>query len=588
MSASGTVTGFRGVARFARIVVRPTILGGAAARRGEYEAAAADAHDRCLIGHAFASDVAYEVGSVAVREEHASVTPRQRALPEPSTCLQLAGAGASTRSLREADEVARMTALASHAVGVSRDGGSSGRGRLTQVERLARFVASTRWEQISEDAREPLKLRVLDSLGAALGALDGEPVAMVRQQVLAFGGAPLCTLIGAGRSAPDRATFYNGALVRYLEFNDSYLAPGETCHPSDNLAPVLAAAEYAHADGRTFLTALAVAYQVQIRLCEVAPLRSRGFDHMIQGAYAVAAGVAAALGPDERRTAIAIAIAIAGASLNALRVMRTGELSHWKGLAYPATAFAATHAAFLAMRGVTGPREIFEGNKGFIEVIAAAPFEIDWRREGLASVRRTILKKYNAEIHSQSAIEALLTLRSDHGLSGSEVERIELGTFQVAFDIIGGGEEGDKHHVRSKEDADHSLPYLLEVATLDGQVLPEQYRPERIAATDVQQRLRRVMVRPDLPLSRRFPDEHSARVRLYLRDGRVLEREQHDYEGFHTRPMGWDAVAAKFDRLAAGHLGSEPRARIRNAIGDLDQLSVDKLTRLLAPPVSSA
>lgn len=88
--------------------------------------------------------------------------------------------------------------------------------------------------------------------------------------------------------------------MRYLDFNDSYLAPGETCHPSDNLAPLLAAAEYAHADGRTLLTALAVAYQVQTRLSEVAPVRAKGFDHTTQGAYAVAAGVARALGLDEK------------------------------------------------------------------------------------------------------------------------------------------------------------------------------------------------------------------------------------------------------------------------------------------------
>ena len=95
------------------------------------------------------------------------------------------------------------------------------------------------------------------------------------------------------------------------------------------------------------------------------------------------------------------------------------------------------------MRGVTGPREVFEGNKGFMEAIAG-PFEIDWAREDLESVRRTILKRYNAEIHSQSAIEALLELRAEHGLTGAEVERIELDIFQVAYDIIGGGEEGDK------------------------------------------------------------------------------------------------------------------------------------------------
>jgi 2-methylcitrate dehydratase len=453
--------------------------------------------------------------------------------------------------------------------------------RRTRVEQLADYVCSARFQHISEAAREQLKLRVLDSLGVALGALDGEPVAMVREQVQEFGGAPLCTLIGAGKSAPDRAAFYNGALVRYLDFNDSYLAPGETCHPSDNLAPVLAAAEYAHADGRTLLTALAVAYQVQNRLSEVAPVRAKGFDHTTQGAYAVAAGVSRALGLDEQRTANAIAIA--GTSLNALRVTRTGELSHWKGLAYPATAFAATHAAFLAMRGVTGPREVFEGNKGFMDAIAG-PFEIDWQRENLESVTRTILKKYNAEIHSQSAIEALLELRSEHDLTADQVERIELDTFQVAFDIIGGGEEGDKRQVRSKEEADHSLPYLLAVALLDGQVLPEQYLPERIAGGDVQELLRRVDVRPDADLSRRFPEEHSARVRLRLRDGRALEREQHDYEGFHTRPMSWDAVAAKFERLASRHAGSGLRAQIADAVRRLDEIDVDELTRMLATP----
>ena len=461
-------------------------------------------------------------------------------------------------------------------------------GHATQVEELAQFVCRSHWDEISDPARDQLRLRVLDSLGVALGAVDGEPVAMVREQVQEFGGAPLCTLIGGGKSAPDRAALYNGALVRYLDFNDSYLAPGETCHPSDNLAPVLAAAEYAHADDRTLLSALAVAYQVQNRLSDVAPVRAKGFDHTTQGAYAVAAGVSRALGLDARRTANAIAIA--GTSLNALRVTRTGELSHWKGLAYPATAFAATHAAFLAMRGVTGPREVFEGNKGFIEAIAG-PFEIDWRQEDLLeSVRRTILKRYNAEIHSQSAIEALLELRAEHRLTGGEVERIELDTFQVAFDIIGGGEEGDKHQVRSKEEADHSLPYLLAVALLDGQVLPEQYLPERIVADDVQQLLRRVDVRPDPELSRRFPDQHSARLRIRLRDGRMLEREQHDYEGFHTRPMSWDTVAAKFNRLAAAHIDSGARAQIVDAVrrlDELDRLGVGELTQLLTTPLTS-
>lgn len=113
----------------------------------------------------------------------------------------------------------------------------------THVEMLADFVVRARYEDLSEGAREALRIRILDGLGCAIGALRSEPIRLIREQVTDFGGSERCTLIGGGRSAPDRAAFYNGALVRYLDFNDSYLAEGETCHPSDNIAPVLAAAE---------------------------------------------------------------------------------------------------------------------------------------------------------------------------------------------------------------------------------------------------------------------------------------------------------------------------------------------------------
>ncbi len=307
-------------------------------------------------------------------------------------------------------------------------------------------------------------------------------------------------------------------------------------------------------------------------------MRSKGFDHTTQGAYAVAAGVSRALGLDRDHTANAISIA--GTSLNSLRVTRTGSLSNWKGLAYPATAFGATHAAFLAKRGITGPREVFEGNKGFMDAISGE-FEIDWSKEDLESVTRTILKKFNAEIHSQSAIEALIELVKERDVEPDQVERVELDTFQVAFDIIGGGEEGSKYDVHTKEEADHSLPYLLAVALLDGQVLPDQYRPERIAADDVQDLLHRVEIKPDESLSERFPQEHSASIRIHLRDGQVLEREQRDYEGFHTRPMAWDTVAEKFDRLACAHVDDRRRSEIKDAVAALDQIETRQLTDML-------
>ena len=251
---------------------------------------------------------------------------------------------------------------------------------MTAVQQLAEFAVGARWEQVSAASQEALKMRVLDALGCAYGALAAPPIRAIRGHTEDFGGRPVSAMIGGGRTSPDRAAFYNGAAVRYLDFNDAFLGQGEACHPSDNLAPVLAAAEYAGASGRDFLTALAVAYQVQVRLSQVAPVRGRGFDHSTQGTYAAAAGVARVLGLNAGQAANAIAIS--GTAFNALRVTRTGALSNWKGLAYPNVAFGAIHAAFLARRGITGPMGVFEGPKGFMDAIAGR-FELDWSGEDL-------------------------------------------------------------------------------------------------------------------------------------------------------------------------------------------------------------
>lgn len=450
---------------------------------------------------------------------------------------------------------------------------------MTQAEQLAAFVVQASYDDLSETARQQLKIRILDALGCAIGALDGKPIRLIRAQIEDFGGVGHCTMIGGWQTAPDRAAFYNSALVRYLDFNDSYLAKGETCHPSDNLGAVLAAAEYANRNGREFLTALAVAYQVLCRLSDVAPVRAKGFDHTTLGAYAVTAGVSKSLGLDQNKTANAIAIS--GTAFNALRVTRTGALSNWKGLAYPNTAFGCTHATFLAMRGITGPLEIFEGNKGFMDAIAGR-FEIDWSQEGLERATHTILKRYNAEIHSQSAIEGILELKREHGFASAEVARVEIEIFDVAYHIIGGGEEGDKTIARTKEEADHSLPYMVAVAILDDRVMPEQYKPERIQRHDVQALLRKISVRPLEAYSQRFPNEMPCRITVSLYNNQVLVKEKQDYEGFRTHPMRWETVVQKFERLSGPYTDAPLRLKIIDAVTDMDSIRIAYIMRLLA------
>ncbi len=449
---------------------------------------------------------------------------------------------------------------------------------MTQVEYLAAFVLRASYDDLSGLARQQLKIRVLDSLGCAIGALEGKPIRLLKEQVADFGGRGACTLIANGKTAPDRAALYNSALVRYLDFNDSYPAKGETCHPSDNLGSVLAAAEYANRSGKELLTALAVAYQVQCRLSDDAPVRAKGFDHTTQGSYAVAAGVSKALGLNAVQTANAVAIS--GTAGCALRVTRTGLLSNWKGLAYPDTAFCSTHATFLAMRGITGPLEVFEGNKGLMEAITG-PFTIDWAKEDLEKVTRTNIKKYNAEFHSMSVLEGILELREKYALRADEIAGIEIEIFDVAYHIIGGGEEGDKNIARTKEEADHSLPYMTAVALLDGQVMPEQYRPERIARQDVQTLLRKVKVRSTDEFSNRFPEEMPCRITVTLQEGRKLTLEKKDYEGFRTRPMPWERVVQKFDILAGPYTHASLRGQIVDAVAHLENIQVSDLTGLL-------
>lgn len=456
---------------------------------------------------------------------------------------------------------------------------------MTYAENLAQFVARSSFDSLSTPALLQLKIRVLDALGCAIGALGGPPVALIRKHTEDFGGRPLVTLIGGGKTSPDRAAFYNSALIRYLDFNDSYLAKGETCHPSDNIGAILAASEYAGQSGREFLTALSVAYQVLCRLCDVGPVRAKGFDHTTLGSFAVAAGASRALRLSPAETANAIAIS--GTAFNALRVTRTGVLSNWKGLAYPNTAFGCLHAVFLAMRGITGPPEVFEGNKGFMDAISGR-FEIDWAREDLERVNRTIVKKYNAEIHSQSVLDTVLEMRRQAGFDAAQVAHIDIESFDVAYHIIGGGEEGNKTVVRTKEEADHSLPYLVASAIVDGEVMPRQYLPEYIKRQVVQVLLRNVTVRSNEAYSRRFPEEMPCRVTVRLQDGRVLTKEGRDYEGFHTRPITWETALAKFEQLSEPYAPASLRRDIADATAHLEKIEISRLTGLLAQVTTPA
>lgn len=206
---------------------------------------------------------------------------------------------------------------------------------------------------------------------------------------------------------------------------------------------------------------------------------------------------------------------------------------------------------------------------------------IDWSSEDLERVTRTVIKRHNAEIHAQTAIDTALELKRQHQFSAAEVDRIDVETFDVAYKIIGGGEEGDKSIVCTKEDADHSLPYLIAVAILDNEVLPAQFVPDRLQRADVQQLLCRVVVRPTPEYSQRFPDEMPAGVAVTLKDGRTLSREVREYPGLNGPPLTWKQVLRKFEQLSSGRAEVEQCRNLAEAVRNLESIAVSDLTALL-------
>lgn len=449
----------------------------------------------------------------------------------------------------------------------------------SQAEGIAGFAHRARYEDLTPDRRERLKVSVLDSLACAINALGAPPIAASLAQARDFGGpGGRCTLIGGGKANVVYAASYNTALVRYVDFMDSYLSGAELCHPSDNIGAVLAACEHAGRSGKEFLAALAVAYEVQSLLTGSAPFMADGFDLTTALSFSIAAGVSKALALDE--AASQAAVGICGASGLPLLVVRTTPISQWKGLNSSQIALACVHGVFLASRGVTGPKYVIEGPNGLAQAVGRS-INVSWDRVTLDCFDRLSLKSYNSAVPTQSAIFCALELHKIYPFDPTEIASIEADVFQDAYDFTGGGRFGPKKNVHTKEDADHSLPYLLAVGLLDGDVQTAQLDLTRIAKPDVQSLLQKVTVRPEARFTAPYPARVPSRVTVRLNSGKSFSHEVSDYPGFPTRPFTWEQIEAKFDKLAAGHADESLRRDIKDAVRSLENIQISDLMKLL-------
>jgi 2-methylcitrate dehydratase len=436
----------------------------------------------------------------------------------------------------------------------------------TLAQDLAAFALGTRFENLPAAVVAEARRRLLDSLACAVGALREPAPCIARRLAERMQGAPSVNLIGGGSSAADWAAFSNGVHIRYLDCNDTYLSL-EPAHPSDNWAAVMAAGQLAQADGRAWIAAAAVAYEVQCRLCDASSIRARGWDHTTYGSISATLAAAMLFKLTDEQTVHALGIAATTGT--ALRITRAGELSMWKGCAFAFASRNALFAAQLAAGGMTGPAPLFEGDMGFFEQVSG-PFTLANLGGPSASqwmLPRTSIKFVPAEYHSQSAIAAALELRPQL-VDPRRIREIEIATFRTAVEII--GKDPEKWRPQTRETADHSLPYCTAVALVDGKVTALQFTPERLRDPALLDLVARTRVVEDAKLTAGYPTGIPNRVTVTLDDGRKLVAEVSFPPGHDRNPLSDEQLAVKFHDLVDPVLGRSRGAEIVDRVSRLE------------------
>lgn len=457
---------------------------------------------------------------------------------------------------------------------------------------MARFANLSAFDQLDTDITDQLKRHLLDTVGSMIYASRQDTIQKCLRtlKMLQQNGDCVVPLLDA--TGVDRAAQWYTQLIRYPDFMDNYLGKDATCHPSDNIGSILAASQLVNASGRDILTAMAIAYQLQCKLVDEIPVMMKGIDHTMLLACSITATLCRLFSLTEEQAAHAIGTA--ACSFNPAVGSRQSYTYEWKGLASSLVAGGCMQIVLLAKEGITGPVSYFEGSVGFEHLTGMKPH---FRQEkgDFSLIPRCILKSYNAEVHTQSAIEAALMLREQYKVVPGEIKEVKVTTFETAYDIVGGGHYGDRHVVQTKEQADHSMAYVIAVALIDGTVGPDQLLKERIRRPDVQELLRKVSTHTNFPLKAPrkvvdyldpytsvYPDKMPAKVVITLNSGEELEQKCEDFKGFFTRPLSWDDVIKKFSHLAEGIIDQQLQSKIIRVIHNLENESGESLITLLA------
>jgi 2-methylcitrate dehydratase len=434
---------------------------------------------------------------------------------------------------------------------------------------LSSYGTGLAYESLPPEVIHKTKALFIDTLACAIGGYASEPAKIARRIAGRIREYDMpATMIGSGqKSSPDLATFANGVMIRYLDFNDSFVSKGGG-HPSDNFAPVFTCADATHAGGREVIVAAVLAYEVFGRLFDQFTLTPTGFDQSVTGVISCVMGASKILGLSQPQMAQAVNLAVA-ANLS-LGQTRVGELSMWKGCAMANAGRNAVFAALLAKEGLTGPDAIFEGRYGFFKVVTG-PFQLE-EFGGLNRPFRMMeatIKRYPCGQFSQTAVDAATKLHPKMS-AVDDIAEIKIGTFSYGKTVMGG--DAEKWHPQTRESADHSLPYVVGVALTYGTVDRRHFSDECLHDQNLLKLIGKIQVEETGECNHLYPDASASRLEVIFKSGKKLSEFVQYHRGHHRNFLSDGEVEEKFHSLTKDLLTLAQRKKLLMLLWDLEHV----------------
>jgi len=441
----------------------------------------------------------------------------------------------------------------------------------TMTEKLAEFTVGLSYDRVPEDARAAAKRFIFDSVGCALGGLKQEDTEIYRRVLEFLGGNAHATVIGTGEKASlVQAALVNSLLIRVMDYNDIYWMQ-DPSHPSDIIPAALSVGEYAGKNGADILTAVVIAYEIEMRLCEFAVpgVRERGWHHatLTQFASPYAAGKMLDLGVDQ----LVHAAGISGSCHSSTGSVTAGKLTMMKNTVDPLATAAGVEAALLAREGYTGPEHALDGKEGLMHCLGEG-WDEGKMLDGLGETFRITqcgMKAHPTEALTHAPITATLSLIRDNKIAPEDIASVEVKTIARAADILS---DPSKYDPQSKETADHSLPYCLAAACARGKVTPQEFTDESIQDPAIRRFLPLIKVSAEPDYEALFPEKQPNLVRIVTTDGGLFELYVEFPKGHPTMPMEKNELMTKFGALASPELSQDKVEEIYQLIERFDDL----------------